>query len=110
MEPGCQRVAAALLIKATLRQVQAQRRVQPPLRFTVDGVTGTGPVLRLDEGKTAVQVGFADREAVTPQRVGQLPPQRSEQVSRLPTQQALAGRGDVQQKRRFLTRIIDTPD
>jgi hypothetical protein len=27
MEPGCQRVAAALLIKATLRQAQAQRRM-----------------------------------------------------------------------------------
>ena len=107
MEPGRQRVAAALLIKATLRQAQAQWRVQPPLWFTVDGVTGAGPVLRLDEGKTTVQVGFADREGLTPQRVRQLPPQGAKQISRFPTQQALGGRSDVQQKRQFLPRIID---
>src|SRR5260221_11163351 len=68
MEPGCQRVAAALLIKTTLRQAQAQWRVQPPLRFTADGVTGARPVLRLDESKTSVEAGVADPEGLTPQR------------------------------------------
>ena len=81
--------------------------MQPPLRFTAYGVAGAGPILRLHEGETAVQVRFGDREGVAAQRVGELPPQRREQISRLPTQQALGGRRDVQQKLQFLPWIVD---
>jgi hypothetical protein len=67
----------------------------PPLGFALHGVAGGSPVEGLNEGETAVQVGFGGGEGLRLQGVGELLPEGREQISGFPTQQALGGRRDV---------------